>query len=582
MIQLYTDTGQHVGALAAKKTHVKHALACDEKTLRFSYPVTGPHFEALKVEAYVRTKSDEFVIKEITAATNSGWVDVTAAMNIEGIENCTFAGGFEAVEKTMPEVLAQALTGSDWSVGTCQITKRRTIRKEDDCNAWDVLEQCVSTFRAEVELNTLERVINIYTARGEDRGVFFMEGVNLQRLEYNRDSYDFFTEIVPIGKDGLTLMADPDDPVLVLTNYQYSRKRVRRIWRDERYTHVETLREDALAKLAEACQPMTSYNAAVKDLAKANPERREFFAYGVGDVITLISKDRKIRERQRVVAVDEYEDSTDNTVELNTASKSFALIQKSEAEAAAATAQRLANGYTDDSLDGYATNDEVEQIVQSAVDVDLSTLATKNELTNATTAAFNAAQDAQDAAEAAAQEMARQAEAAAVKSFQDALKAYYTAEQTDDAIAEAVTGSESTAGGTFAKKTDVEELAAQIGALVETTAEDLTEDLTQAETRQRGQMATKEETQQVRAAAELALAAAQEAGTKETGRAETDATGAAVINLSAAFAAAAAGGYRVWLQPRGAGALYVSDSDTDTFTVTGEASLTFDWIAMKA
>lgn len=167
-----------------------------------------------------------------------------------------------------------------------------------------------------------------------------------------------------------------------------------------------------------------------------------------------------------------------------------------------------------------------------------------------------------------------------MKSFQDALKAYYTAEQTDDAIAEAVTGS--TAGGTFAKKTDVEELAAQIGALVETTAEDLAEDLTQAETRQRGQMATKEEVQQVRAAVELALAAAQEAGAKETGRAETDATGAAVIHLSAAFTAAAAGGYRVWLQPRGAGALYVSDSGTDTFTVTGEASLTFDWIATKA
>lgn len=79
MIQLYNDTGQRVGILAGRRgLHVKHALEYDEKTLYFEYPKKGPHAAQLINEAYVRTKTDEFVIKEVTGASNSDWISVTA------------------------------------------------------------------------------------------------------------------------------------------------------------------------------------------------------------------------------------------------------------------------------------------------------------------------------------------------------------------------------------------------------------------------------------------------------------------------------------------------------------------------
>ena len=44
MPQLYTDEGVRVGVLAGRKElHVKHALDCDEKTLYFKYPRSGPY-----------------------------------------------------------------------------------------------------------------------------------------------------------------------------------------------------------------------------------------------------------------------------------------------------------------------------------------------------------------------------------------------------------------------------------------------------------------------------------------------------------------------------------------------------------
>lgn len=547
MPQLYTDTGQRVGVLTGRrKLHVKHALEYDEKTLHFEYPVAGPYAAHLVNEAYVRTKKDEFVIKQVDGESTNGWITVTATMNIEGIEGCLFVGGFEVVEETVDVVLTKALADSDWTVGVCEITKKRTIRKEEDCNAWDVLKQCVSTYRCEVEIDTLHHVINIYEARGVDRGVHFMEGVNLTKLSYSRDTYEFFTQIIPVGKNGMTLLDDPDDPVLILSNHTFSKKKVRRIWRDERYTNVKSLREDALAKLAEACKPLSSYTGTVKELAKGSTEHPDFFDYGIGDTIHLVSKSTGIRERQRIVMVDEYEDTQDNQVEINNVAKTFAQMQRDEAEVATETAARLANGYTDAQLEDYATTEEVDVTVTQVTERELKKYATKDELTAATNYAATLAQEAQEGAEATAAELANTAERNAKRSTQEALTSYWTSDETEERIQEAMTEQGTTVAGQYAEKTEVEAVRVDAETALLT--------------------------------AEAAMEAAMD---KETGSASTDETGVAAVQLSAEFAAAAVDGFRVWLQAMGPGEIYVSESDTTGFQVAGAAGLPFVWMAIR-
>ena len=547
MPQLYTDTGQRVGVLTGRrKLHVKHALEYDEKTLHFEYPVAGPYAAHLVNEAYVRTKKDEFVIKQVDGESTNGWITVTATMNIEGIEGCLFVGGFEVVEETVDVVLTKALADSDWTVGVCEITKKRTIRKEEDCNAWDVLKQCVSTYRCEVEIDTLKHVINIYAARGVDRGVHFMEGVNLTKLSYSRDTYEFFTQIIPVGKNGMTLLDDPDDPVLILSNHTFSKKKVRRIWRDERYTNVKSLREDALAKLAEACKPLSSYTGTVRELAKGSTAHPDFFDYGIGDTIHLVSKSTGIRERQRIVMVDEYENTQDNQVEINNVAKTFAQMQRDEAEVATETAARLANGYTDAQLEDYATTEEVDVTVTQVTETELKKYATKDELTAATNYAATLAQEAQEGAEATAAELANTAERNAKRSTQEALTSYWTSDETEERIQEAMTEQGTTVAGQYAEKAEVEAVRVDAETALLT--------------------------------AEAAMEAAMD---KETGSASTDETGVVAVQLSAEFAAAAVDGFRVWLQAMGPGEIYVSESDTTGFRVAGAASLPFVWLAIR-
>lgn len=547
MPQLYTDTGQRVGVLTGRrKLHVKHALEYDEKTLHFEYPVAGPYAAHLVNEAYVRTKKDEFVIKQVDGESTNGWITVTATMNIEGIEGCLFVGGFEVVEETVDVVLTKALADSDWTVGVCEITKKRTIRKEEDCNAWDVLKQCVSTYRCEVEIDTLKHVINIYAARGVDRGVHFMEGVNLTKLAYSRDTYEFFTQIIPVGKNGMTLLDDPDDPVLILSNHTFSKKKVRRIWRDERYTNVKSLREDALAKLAEACKPLSSYTGTVRELAKGSTAHPDFFDYGIGDTIHLVSKSTGIRERQRIVMVDEYENTQDNQVEINNVAKTFAQMQRDEAEVATETAARLANGYTDAQLEDYATTEEVDVTVTQVTETELKKYATKDELTAATNYAATLAQEAQEGAEATAAELANTAERNAKRSTQEALTSYWTSDETEERIQEAMTEQGATVAGRYAEKAEVEAVRVDAETALLT--------------------------------AEAAMEAAMD---KETGSASTDETGVVAVQLSAEFARAAVDGFRVWLQAMGPGEIYVSESDTTGFRVAGAASLPFVWLAIR-
>ena len=76
------------------------------------------------------------------------------------------------------------------------------------------------------------------------------------------NTYDFCTELEPYGKDGLSI-ENSNNGKNYVSNYQYSAKKKRCIWKDERYTDATSLQEDAEAKLAEMSKPYTSYSAAV-------------------------------------------------------------------------------------------------------------------------------------------------------------------------------------------------------------------------------------------------------------------------------------------------------------------------------
>ncbi len=369
-MQIFNDKKQRVGILKGfKDRKIVKTLNSGDRELSFKYPSDGEKVDQLKEEYYIRTKDDEYVIRK--KKTGVQFNEYTAQLNVEELEGAVFPYGFESKEQTIRACLEFAFEGTGWKVGVCQITKKRTINKDEETNAWDVLQDCLSTYRVECKIRSLEKTIDIYEQIGADRGRYFIEGLNLKKLTVTSDTYDFYTRLIPLGKDGIGIewLGKP-----YLENYQYSSKIKTYVWSDERYTNTTSLIEDGIAKLEEMSKPYVAYTADVIDLARQSEKYSNVFDFDIGDTVWMISKKTHTKEKQRIVKLTEYPESPqNNTVELSNATKTFAEVQQEATDQAKSEAIKIANSSAKKVLeDGYYTKTEVEtHITASKEEIEL-------------------------------------------------------------------------------------------------------------------------------------------------------------------------------------------------------------------
>ena len=369
-MQIFNDKKERVGILKGfKDRKIVKTLDSGDKELTFKYPSDGKQVDLLKEEYYIRTKEDEYVIRK--RKTGTQFNEYTAQLNVEELEGAVFPYGFESKEQTIRACLEFAFKGTGWKVGVCQIAKKRTINKDEETNAWKVLQDCLSTYRAECKINSLTKTIDIYEQIGSDRGRYFIGGLNLKKLTVTSDTYDFYTRLIPLGKDGIGIewLGKP-----YLENYQYSSKIKTYVWSDERYTNTTSLIEDGIAKLDEMSKPYVAYAADVIDLARQSEKYSSVFDYDIGDTVWMISRKTRTKEKQRIVKLTEYpETPQNNTVELSNATKTFAEVQQEATDQAKSEAIKIANSSAKKVLeDSYYTKTEVEtHITASKEEIEL-------------------------------------------------------------------------------------------------------------------------------------------------------------------------------------------------------------------
>lgn len=369
-MQIFNDKKERVGILKDfKDRKIVKTLDSGDKELTFKYPSNGKQVDLLKEEYYIRTKEDEYVIRK--RKTGTQFNEYTAQLNVEELEGTVFPYGFESKEQTIRACLEFAFEGAGWKIGTCQITKKRTINKDEETNAWEVLQDCLSTYRVECKINSLTKTIDIYEQIGADRGRYFIEGLNLKKLTVTSDTYDFYTRLIPLGKDGIGIewLGKP-----YLENYQYSSKIKTYVWSDERYTNTTSLIEDGTAKLDEMSKPYVAYTADVIDLARQSEKYSSVFDFDIGDTVWMISKKTHTKEKQRIVKLTEYPEAPrNNKVELSNATKTFAEVQQQATDKAKTEAIKIANSSAKKTLeDNYYTKTETEtHITASKEEIEL-------------------------------------------------------------------------------------------------------------------------------------------------------------------------------------------------------------------
>lgn len=351
---------------------IENSIELDDKTLTFSVPYRNVR-SAIVVEGYIETKEDRFVVKEIEKSSE-GTANITAQLDLESLEGKPFRT-FRSEEQTIKAALQLALAGTGWTVGECSVSKKRTLSMAN-VSALDVLKQALKTYRAEIKIDSKKQSIDIYPEIGSDKGVYFSNQLNLRKLTVQYSTYDFYTEIEPYGKDGLTIET-VNSGKIYLENHQYSSKKKRCIWKDERYTIADSLKEDAAAKLADMSKPYVSYSADIVDLSR-NSQKYSILQYEIGDTVTLIDHVTGEKEKQRIVSMKIYPEAPEkNSCTLANKVLTFdELAQKYEDTADTVDNITNDNGQVDgDAIDGIHSRQIVDLengIIESAYIKDLS------------------------------------------------------------------------------------------------------------------------------------------------------------------------------------------------------------------
>lgn len=366
MLWLYSKEHERIALLKrASDVHIISTLSDGDKELVFDYRKDGRYRQDIECEGYILTQTDEYVIKDIESGDTSD--TVTAKLNLEELEGKTFPEGFKTTFYTFVQCMEVALEGTGWTVKECNVLKRRTIKRDEGANVLDVIKQCISTYKIEIVYDTINKTISAYEHIGSDRGRYIMETLNLRKLSVGKNTYDFCTQLYPIGKDGLTIES-VNGGKKYIENFTYCSKKKMKTWIDRRYTDPSSLLEDAVYKLEEMAKPYATYEADVTDLAKQSEAYKNILDYALGDTLTLVSKTEKVKEKQRIVKMTEYPKNPEkNTCELSSTRKTFADIRKAETEDLSEavsdvmeTAEEQSNDYANQLFE--TLSDDVEEV----------------------------------------------------------------------------------------------------------------------------------------------------------------------------------------------------------------------------
>jgi phage minor structural protein len=280
-----------------------------EDTLSFSYPLNDETASLVVEESYIRTSSDEFLIKEVNK--KGYYAEVFAILNTEDLRG-NIVNSFNASTVTILSAINLAIAGTGWSAtDKSGVTNKRSLQLKNK-SVWNSLQAIEQTWMVELSFDTLNKVISIYSRKGSDTGAYAINKLNLKDLEVQGNSYDFYTRLIPLGKDGLTISSVNGGKNYV-ENYSYSSKVLTGYWEDNRYTDPQSLKDDAISKLSDMCKPSRSYKASILDLASMD-SNYSFLDINIGDIITIVDENKSIKEKQRTIKIEEYPNEPHRTV----------------------------------------------------------------------------------------------------------------------------------------------------------------------------------------------------------------------------------------------------------------------------
>lgn len=296
MIKLYDVNKNFLRMITnASGIEIVSELKTADRIIKFYVP--GVNRDIIN-ECYVEYGEVRYVIKEVNP--HDWYVECVGKLDLEDLES-DIIPKFVA-EDVSVDVMADAVLPDGWQVIT-HLTKERSVQQFNK-NRYELLMKIRDAFMCEIAIDNINKIVRFESSIGEDKGVYFRHDLNLKALDPSYDSYDFYTRIVPVGKDGLDITS-VNGGKNYLENYQYSNKIRVFYWNDGSYDDAEDLKDDAALKLADMSKPKKRYSCKVIDLAKMYPEY-SVLDYSLGDTIGISDANKDVYDAQKIIRMIEY------------------------------------------------------------------------------------------------------------------------------------------------------------------------------------------------------------------------------------------------------------------------------------
>lgn len=281
--------------------------------LIFNISIHDENYPYILEEAIVEYEQP-YIVKAIDGGANTA--KVKCQLDLDELKS-EMKINYSNNSATLEETVLQALPEGWMFVNESGSVIQRTI--EGDYTPYEILVECANTYDVAFRFKPKQRTVYAYTLKNfQPLGAFASRELNLKEINYKGKSTEFYTRLYAYGKDGLSF-ADINDGKEYVDNFIYSNKIVCTVLRDDRYTTAEGLLEAAKKQVETGGIPVRSYECAVYDLAKTNPEMYSFQDFSLFSVVKLIDDIKQISINYQVVEYQRYPNYPEkNVVTLST------------------------------------------------------------------------------------------------------------------------------------------------------------------------------------------------------------------------------------------------------------------------
>ena len=268
----------------------------------FEISVYDPIYAMMQEEEQIQDRGGQcYLIKQVDAGASMA--KVVCQLDLDVWKSAMYVG-YTNGSKTCVQTI-EGVAPAGWTViDQALYSQRRTI--EGDYTALQICEACRDVFKVYIRWDNKLRTVRILPQSiGNPVGSFATRELNLREINYKGKSTDFATRLYAYGKEGLTIESKTGGVPYVDDN-SYSDKVISAYWKDERYTVVQNLYDDAKARLALMAKPVRTYTCSIVDLKATNPDKYGNLNFDLFTVAMLVDDTKGTAVNYQVVERHEY------------------------------------------------------------------------------------------------------------------------------------------------------------------------------------------------------------------------------------------------------------------------------------